>query len=190
MNALAIYLAGGVLTLALVLGVHRMSVIGSIRFDRFRLDDPESRSTRWNRVIEVVVLPIMAGGAVIAFWPLVLVMQARDVPDAWRRWRHRQRPFRIRRRHLRNVYTRTEVEAREFVHDPLGGVPALPFGHLNAAWCRFADALPPGTKFCAFKSPPDAHGYPRAQREGYVAIDRLGRVGAYFVASRVALGEP
>lgn len=82
------------------------------------------------------------------------------------------------------------MEAREFVHDPRGGVPTLPFGHLNAAWCRFADALPPGTKFCAFKAPPDAHGYPRAQREGYAAIDRLGRVGAYFVVSRVDLDGP
>jgi hypothetical protein len=186
-SALAIYLAGGVLTLALVLGVHRMS---SIRFDRFRLDDPESPSTRWSRVIEGVVLPIMAGGAVIAFWPLVLVVQARDLPAAWRRWRRRERPFRIRRRYLRNVYTRAEVEAREFVHDPLGGVPALPFGHLNAAWCRFADALPPETKFRAFKAPPDAHSYPPTQQEGYVAIGRLGRVGAYFVASRVELGDP
>lgn len=190
MSALAIYLAGGVLTLALVLAVHHATSIGSIRFAQFRRAVDESRSTGWNRVIEAVALPTLAGGAVIAFWPLVLVVQARDVPAAWRRWRRRQQPFRIRRRHLRNVYTRTEVEAREFVHDPLGGVPALPFGHLHAAWCRFADALPPETKFRAFKSPPDDDSYPPTQQEGYVAIGRLGRVGAHFVASRVEIGDP
>jgi len=190
MNALVIYVGLGVLTLALVLGVHHASSIGSIRFTHLPRAAGESRSAWWSRVFEAVALPLLAGGAVVAFWPLVLAMQARDLPKAWRSWRRRQRPFRIRRRNLRNRYSRAEAEAREFVHDPLGGVPALPFGHLNAAWCRFADALPPGTKLRAFKAPPDADSYPRAQREGYAAVDRLGRVGAYFVASRVELGKP
>ena len=70
-------------------------------------------------------------------------------PGCWRGWRRRERPFRIRRRDLRYAFTQAEIEARECVYDPLGAVPALPFGHLNPAWRRYADTLEPRARLRA-----------------------------------------
>lgn len=44
--------------------------------------------------------------------------------------------------HLIERVTVEQAEAREQVMDPLGRVPPLPFGHLNAGWQRFLSRQP------------------------------------------------
>lgn len=44
--------------------------------------------------------------------------------------------------HLIEIVTVEQAEAREQVVDPLGRVPPLPFGHLNAGWQRFLSRKP------------------------------------------------
>ena len=45
-----------------------------------------------------------------------------------------------------------QIEAREMVEDPLQAVPALPFGHLNAAWCELVAELAPGDECWSFSA--------------------------------------
>jgi hypothetical protein len=63
-----------------------------------------------------------------------------------------------------------EVEQRERVFDPMGAVPDLPFGHLNAAWQKFRDGLEPQDVIWTFS----AHLQIKWQGEetitGYLAV--------------------
>lgn len=82
-----------------------------------------------------------------------------------------------------------EIAAREIIEDPLGAVPALPFGHLHDAWLEFIGRLQPGDELWSF----------RAQRmelwdrdhvhEGY-AVVRDGRPRSHFVTGCLIVPVP
>lgn len=132
------------------------------------------------------------GAFSIVVWPVMLGHRL------WRHWRFRRgavapdgtrRPFAVDRRDLLAAATRAAIEAAEVVRDPLGGAPELPFGHLNAAWRRFADALPPDAVLHAFRSDWRNEYGRRERHEGYVAV--VGGVpGAHFATRVPRLVEP
>lgn len=68
-------------------------------------------------------------------------------------------------------------------------MPPLPFGHLNPAWRRYADALEPRARLRAFSVVMDPRSSKPVRYEGYVVVDRWGRMGAHFVAGRCELGR-
>ena len=76
-------------------------------------------------------------------WPGFLVWIAKDKFDeAARQKRYDEPDFDCLPEHLINKANPVEAEASSYVIDPLGTVPALPFGHLNKAWANFlADML-------------------------------------------------
>lgn len=43
-----------------------------------------------------------------------------------------------------------EIEAREMITDPLGAVPAVPFGHLNCVWRKFLDGYTESDQLWSF----------------------------------------
>ena len=59
----------------------------------------------------------------------------------------------------------------------------LPFGHLNAAWCRFRAQLDPFDSIWSFSAQWRNPIGEREQRTGYVAW-RYGRAKPYFLKSR------
>ena len=63
-----------------------------------------------------------------------------------------------------------EIEAREMVHDPLCAVPNLPFGHLNAVWCRYLEGLADGDELWSFTARWQHKWGKQEHREGYVLI--------------------
>ena len=76
-----------------------------------------------------------------------------------------------------------EIEARERIVDPMGAVPNLPFGHLNAAWLKFKTAMEPHDSLSSFS----ARWLPGWGREeilvGYVIVSG-DRIGAHFLTAR------
>lgn len=190
MNWVLAYVVAGACVLAATLVMHLTHSSSRLRpvLEAIAQDERPKQSI-WRRVLEDGVVPLLAGLAILVAWPLVLAILLREFPARWRGWRNRERPFRIRRRDLRYPFTQAEVEARECVYDPLGAVPALPFGHLNAAWRRYADALEPRARLRAFVVVMNPRSWNPVRHEGYVVVDRLGRVGAHFVAVRCKLGK-
>lgn len=201
MNWLPAYMAAGACVLAATLPFHFRHWIWQLR-QRLPAIAYDAMPAPWEvppaqwpmpslrrRVFVGSVVPLLAALAILLAWPLALGMLLRDIPTRWRNWRNRERPFRIRRRDLRYRFTQAEVEARECVYDPLGAVPALPFGHLNAAWRRYADALEPRAQLRAFVVVMNPRSWNPVRHEGYVVVDRLGRVGAHFLAVRCRLAE-
>ena len=73
-----------------------------------------------------------------------------------------------------------EIESRERISDPLGAVPSLPFGHLNAAWAEFKDNLQTGDEL-RFFSVPWKECWNMELHEGYVVL-REEEIGPWFTA--------
>ena len=87
--------------------------------------------------------------AIFVLWPLFVVPAIYE--PIVRRLRVRPKPaFKILRRELGQAVSIEAVEERERVEDPLGAVPALPFGHLNPAWMQFKAGLASGSQLSPF----------------------------------------
>jgi hypothetical protein len=83
----------------------------------------------------------------LAIWPLAVLIVAGDWLSALRRGEipHRELDPEARfyaKDNLTEIITIDEAESRERVSDPLGRVPAAPFGHLSAGWKSFLERQP------------------------------------------------
>lgn len=90
--------------------------------------------------------------------------------------------FVISRKDLVRQWTVQEIELSARVIDPLGAVPDLPFGHLNAAWLQFKQVLQPQDAIWSFSSNWSAAWERQTIREGYVVL-RGKRIGPHVVTS-------
>ena len=125
-------------------------------------------------------LPLRIAGAVVALaglWPLLIAGFAVD--HLMRGRRHPPLPFAVRRPDLLEPHTDEAVAERERIHDPLGAVPDLPFGHLHGAWLDFLADRQPGQVLWSFAAA-GREGYTTWHRRGYVLVDGAA-IGAHFI---------
>jgi hypothetical protein len=94
----------------------------------------------------------------------------------------RTQRFRVERDDLLARCTRDEIESHERAVDPMGGAPAVPFGHLNAAWQRFVARLRADDELWRFHAQRMARDGAAQIRTGYVIV-RDGRPGEAMIAS-------
>jgi len=98
---------------------------------------------------ENLVAFVLAVIILLTLWPFLAFYLIYD--SVVRRLRVRPKPaFKILRRELGQALSIEAVEANERVEDPLGAVPALPFGHLNPAWVQFRAGLASGSQLAPF----------------------------------------
>ena len=138
----------------------------------------------------------MLGGVLL--WPLVVVFsvaylvgKSRTKQPVPERAQDPEDAFDIKSVHLLRSVTVAEAESSAMVTDPLGRVPALPFGHLNPGWLRLMAQMQEGDALCYGEVPgrqppqPALRGHaqfelPRGAKRGY-AIQRQGIVVADFL---------
>lgn len=150
---------------------------------------PERR-TPWYRFRERVLLPLLILPLLGLAWPIVAVILGLD---AWRN-RKSQRvtlpeeaPECTSGDLIEAVQVAT-VEASEHINDPLGAVPAVPFGHLHAAWLAFLDKRQPDEELWRYQAThPRSWGGPETRR-GYAWV-RDRQVGAHFRTYRRARAD-
>lgn len=72
---------------------------------------------------------------ILLFWPLAFVIGVKEriSPTVWKP--NPEDAFACHRQHLVRLVSPDAAQADAKVADPLGRVPDLPFGHLNAGWC-------------------------------------------------------
>ena len=130
----------------------------------------------------------------ILLWPLAVafwVSEFRLKPEKPARVPDPEDAFDIKSAHLLRTVTAAEAESQAIVTDPLGRVPALPFGHLNAGWLRLLAQIQKGDMLWYGEVPgrqipypaPERHvqfELPRGAKRGY-AIQRQGKVVADFL---------
>ena len=177
------YLGIGAAVLAVVFGAHRLT----------KKDEPESlhdlldavnpdRKKLSYRILNNVVAPVLAAVAVVVVWPAALYMKGKEIfgkksVSAL----DEEREFAVERSHLQKRLTVLQIEAREAVTDPLGAVPDLPFGHLNAAWKTFAEGVGADDELWSFTAPWQTTWGRREVRTGYVVV-RGGVPAAHFLS--------
>lgn len=92
-----------------------------------------------------------------------------------------QEQFRCQKQHLRIVTSPAEAEKLGLVTDPLGRAPALPFGHLNAAWLAFLSKNEAGFTLWFFEVPLEDARVHRARACRGFAWVKSRKVQAEFV---------
>lgn len=185
MTWLIVYLALGAAVLGVALVSHRLANPPQSDFVREMLEavDP-ARATLRYKLLHRLVVPALAGTLMLVAWPAAVFIKVREMA-AGRPAETEPEPaaFRVTREHLLRETTVEEIEKEEIVSDPLGAVPPLPFGHLNAMWSRFKSRLAPGDAVWRFSAHwKEGWGAPQV-REGYVIV-RSNDVGAHFETAR------
>lgn len=176
------YLGIGVAVLAVVFGAHRLMKNDESEWFRDILDalNPD-RKKLLHRILNNLVVPVLAAVAVVVVWPAALYMKGKEIfgtksdfaPDE-------EQQFAVERGHLQERLTVAQIEAREVVADPLGAVPTLPFGHLNAAWRTFIANSDASDEVWSFTAPWQTTRGRREIRAGYVVV-RGGDPAAHFL---------
>lgn len=177
------YLGIGAAVLAVVFGAHRLT----------KKDEPESlhdlldavnpdRKKLSYRILNNVVAPVLAAVAVVVVWPAALYMKGKEIFGKRSESAPDDEPeFAVERSHLQERLIDLQIEAREMVTDPLGAVPDLPFGHLNAAWKTFAEGVGADDELWSFTAPWQTTWGRREVRSGYVVV-RGGVPAAHFLS--------
>jgi hypothetical protein len=189
MRYLVLYLAFGVAALALTLlqshlekKKHGPSLSDTL--DELRLQN----ASTWQRIAHKIIVPVLAGIAVICVWPVAVVLLVKDLIKP----RHSEnvdekQEFRIREQDLIEQLSIAEIEKRERVDDPLEGAPNEPFGHLWPAWQTFVNELSADASLWSFAATDDT-SHTAVRLEGYVHFDD-GRIQSVFVTAKVPLSE-
>jgi hypothetical protein len=184
------FLAGAALLIGLLLH-HRLTRVRRSDWVRAAMEatEPERRTLGYKARADLAA-PALAGVFVWAFWPVALALMAKWKSEAVREDRRTsgsgrggaERPE-VGPEDLLQPATIGEIEQREIVQDPLGAVPAVPFGHLAAGWISFRSQLEPGDEIWSFRAvrPNDWGG--KEQLSGYAAV-RLGEIVGHFLARR------
>lgn len=133
------------------------------------LEKPKSRKEQF---ISVFVEPVVIVLGVLIGWPFLWWMQIQDWREKSRRVPYKfDEPFKLKASDLIAQTNIQAVEQGAFVKDPLGAVPPLPFGHLNAAWNKFLQARPEGAELWTFESEELVYGgYSLQLQAGYVWV--------------------
>ena len=117
-------------------------------------------------------------------WPAVIYLKVKEIfeksngVDA-----AKERAFAVGHTHLTERLSVEEIVQREIVFDPLGAVPALPFGHLHGAWKEFLTALPKESEIWSFSAEGKSISGRKVLRKGYVAV-YCGVPGPYLMTVR------
>ena len=153
-----IYLAwyhgiGAAVLIAIVIA-HRISKKTDLEFsaDFLTTIHPE-RKKLWYRILNDVIGPGLIGILVVPFWPVILFFKIRQlISGETDKQKVEDTEFAVGHPDLLEKVTIPDVEQRERVVDPLGAVPDLPFGHLNAAWRKFIDSGSPTDEIWTFSA--------------------------------------
>ena len=129
----------------------------------------------------------VAAIAVVPIWPIVLVIQLKDIAKHIADPPKRYTKFRFKRSHLVRRVSVQEAEELERIFDPLSAVPETPFGFLNDAWIKFLSQMRPIDRLWVI-SATAIHGFQIEEREGY-AIVRFGWIRQTMLTSRIEIGE-
>jgi hypothetical protein len=174
------WIAIGIVTLIVVLGSHLLTKKKESDSLRELLDAANPDRTKLSyRLLNNLVAPALGSVFIVIAWPVAIYLKAKELfPGRNSESGDTEREFSVDSEHLLERLSVQAIEQREIVPDPLGAVPALPFGHLHDAWDRFVNDLPEGAEVWSFSSNWENRWGQKELRKGYVAVHD-GKPGAY-----------
>lgn len=182
-----LYLAIGTVVLVVMYVTHKFSSNSESEGLKDILDamNPERKKLSY-RVINNCLVPVFASVIAILFWPAVLYMKIKDMRDRGPSGRFEEKVFGVRKADLLAKLTIQQIESAEVIEDPLGAVPALPFGHLNKCWTNLLAQMMDGDELWSFKSEWDGNWGRTEIRSGYVLV-RKGSPDAFILTARIPI---
>ena len=107
----------------------------------------------WDRLKELLVF-FLAIFCVLVGWPAFFIW----LPFYWRQQKRNKAwqaipDFDCAPQYLVHQVTPTEAESLHVIHDPLGFVPEIAFGHMNKAWKEFVARIESGEELWSFLVP-------------------------------------
>lgn len=148
--------------------------------DKIDSMNPDSKKWWW-RPMNKVLIPSLAVASVILIWPIAIYWKIKNSIDARQdKIREEARVFSVNQQHVLKMLPVEEVESSEIVHDPLGAVPPIPFGHLNAAWKNYKKQIQNGDQLWSFRATWTTEWGAKELWEGYV-IEHNNDFGPYFL---------
>lgn len=176
------YLTIGVVYFPVMIISSRLSTKHESSFVRMILDNFQSERTRRDKLIYLVMFPLTTSLFAVA-WPVAIYFQVHGIYSSRKRKAEEEaQKFSVARVNLVRQMTVEEIEQHEHVTDPMGAVPDLPFGYLNAAWSQFKSNLLPHDSIWSFSAQWTASWGSRQIREGYVIV-RADNIGPHFLTS-------
>ncbi len=178
------YLALGIATLLFIL---RDKVLYPSKIRSFFRDQLTKAKNNFSKqdFVDDVLIPLLTGTFVLVFWPIAVIMcvywlitgqiTLSSQIDA-----DEEKPFSVSKQHLIQKLSLEEIEGSEIINDPLGGVPNVPFGHLNKQWCQFKENHSADTELWSFNQKWKPRWGAEDIRSGYAALQN-GQVLGFFV---------
>ncbi|MCB1954141.1 MAG: hypothetical protein KDG55_00610 [Rhodocyclaceae bacterium] len=114
------------------------------------------------------------------FWPYVMFKELVGANRSNANETSLPKPFAVGREDLQWKTTIEEIERAARVQDPLGAVPDVPFGHLNAAWVAFRGQLTASDEVWTFVSRTERAFGIAEMREGHVIVGHDGLGGCFL----------
>lgn len=134
-----------------------------------------SNMTNKQKIIEKFILPAIVIVLLLFAWPVAIVLailqrkKSETEQDISTKWE--PEIFAVKREHLIEPFTLTDIEYREIIDDPMGGAPRKPFGHFNRQWEQFKTLLKPGDVLWSFKAKWGNHDRTAELKEGYALLE-------------------
>jgi hypothetical protein len=154
----AMYLGVGFVVCLVVVAAHLIGRQKKSKFVRDMMNAVNPRREAFlYRVLEDLVVPVLAFFLVWLVWPVVFVLKIRDsfkkrALAAQAEQAAEPPAFALNDSELLRQVTVDEVERTNLIHDPLEAVPNIPFGHCNARWVLFKDSLQANETLWEFES--------------------------------------
>lgn len=98
-------------------------------------------------------------------------------------------PEKINNGHLEEKLSLDDIEAREYVYDPLNAVPHLPFGHNNSSWVKFKFNLDEGDELWSFLAVIKNRFDQDEKQKGY-AVLRNSEIQSCYFTEKYVIAEP
>lgn len=160
-------------------------VIVLVHLVRTRSPSPPDPEDGW--FFNYVLLPVLVVVLLPALWPLVIYWKVHELFFE-KKEISLDKEFSVTRVDLLQRMDINEIEEQEYVVDPLGAVPTLPFGHLNAAWLKFIDNLDTQDELWTFSKQWSTGWGGDEIRSGYVILHG-DNIGHYFLTTWKSLDE-
>lgn len=130
------YLGIGVVVLVIVLTTHHLTKDKAWELLRKRIVSlsPHRRKIAYSIRNDIIPTALTVPAIVLA-WPIAAYVTAKKLFMTFRSAdKPEERQFLVNPQALGERLSVQEIETREILFDPLDGVSALPFGHLNHVW--------------------------------------------------------
>lgn len=178
------YLGVGAVTLVVMLVAHKLTTKSESEGLKGILDAMNPERTKLSyRIINNLLVPVLASVLVLFVWPAALYMKIKDMRDRGPGGSFEEKVFKVNKADLLVKRTIDQIESAEVIEDPLGAVPKLPFGHLNKCWVDLLAQKEDGDEFWSFKATWDGNWGRTEIRSGY-ALVRDGVPQAFLMTAR------